>query len=163
MQNRNVVPRARPARPHVARESTRTIEFDCSQIANVLDAVTAKPPAPDLEAEIEVVAAMAAPSGRSKDRFAHTLKRRGAELKAEGSRPMLPLAAPPITEEELDIDTSEDAEPAAVTRAMHAAAEPMIEAAPVLPVRVRPRRSWILPVSAVLFVGSAIALIAAVL
>lgn len=161
MQNRNVVPRGR-ARKQAPRESARTIEFDCAAVANLLDAQLAKPPAPDLDAEIEVVATSSEQAARSKDRFAHTLRRAGQELAVEGSRP-LPLPAPPITEEEVQdgTDTEETVHPEAVTRAMAAVEElPFelpFEAAPA-PV-VRARGSWLLPISLVLFVGSAVALI----
>ncbi len=160
MQNRNVVPRGR-ARKQEPRDA-RTIEFDCTAVANLLDAQTAKPAAPDLETEIEVVATSAEQAARAKDRFAHTLRRAGAALAVEGSRP-LPLPAPPITEEEVEdgVDTVEDAGPAAITRAMAAVDEPPFELpfeAPA-PMPVVRTRSWLLPLSLVLFVGSAVALI----
>jgi hypothetical protein len=160
MQNRNVVPRGRARKVETPRDAARTIEFDCTAVANLLDAQTAKPAAPDLDAEIEVVAGSSTPSGPAKDRFAHTLKRAGAALAVEGSRP-LPLPAPPITEEEIEdsADTTEDPGPAAVTRSMAVIDELPFEVpapAPAAPVR---RRSWLLPVSLVMFAGSAAALI----
>lgn len=165
MQNRNVVPRGRARKVEAPREAARTIEFDCTAVANLLDAQTAKPAAPDLDAEIEVVATSAEQAARSKDRFAHTMKRAGAALAVEGSRP-LPLPAPPITEEEPDegTDTEENVvEQSAVTRSMSAVDEVAYELpfqAPPAPAPVAsPRGSWLLPISLVLFVGSAVALI----
>ena len=160
MQNRNVVPRGRARKPEATRDAARTIEFDCTAVASLLDAQTAKPAAPDLETEIEVVATSAEQAARAKDRFAHTLRRAGAALAVEGSRP-LPLPAPPITEEEVEDgdDTVEDAGPAAVTRAMAAVDEPPFEIAFETPMPVVRTRSWLLPLSLVLFAGSAVALV----
>lgn len=165
MQNRNVVPRGRQrAVPPQGRDAARTIEFDCSAVANLLDQQTPKPP-PDLDAEIEVVAVTEAHASRaSKDRFAHTLKRQGQALAVEGSRPMLPLAAPPITEEELDdeTDTQEDLGPAAVTRAMRVVDESAFEM-PV-PAPAAPRRgSWLMPLSIALVCASAVGVLAALI
>jgi hypothetical protein len=164
MQNRNVVPRGRARKVESPRDAARTIEFDCTAVANLLDAQTAKPAAPDLDAEIEVVATSAEQAARSRDRFAHTMKRAGAALAVEGSRP-LPLPAPPITEEEIEegTDTEEIVEQSAVTRSMSAVDEiPYelpFEAPPAPTPAVRARGSWLLPISLVLFVGSAVALI----
>ncbi len=158
MQNRNVVARGRAAKHKPQRDAAQTIEFDCTAIANVLDAVTPKP-APDLDAEIEVVATSSAASSHAKDRFAHTLKRPNAVLAVEGSRSLLPLPAPPITEEEMEegyFDTQEDFAQGSVTRAMAVVAEPAFEVhRPV----VRAHRTWLLPVSVLLLAASVVALI----
>ena len=160
MQNRNVVSRARgrAAQPP-PRDTARTIEFDCTAVANLLDAQTAKPAAPDLDAEIEVVSASSAEAARaSKERFAHTMKRAGAALAVEGSRPMLPLAAPPITEEEIEedvADTQEEVEQSAVTRAMAVVDEPVYE----MPAVARRRGAWVLPLAVALLTASVVALL----
>ncbi len=169
MQNRNVVSRARTAQPQVPT-AARTIEFDCRAIAAVLDAQTATAAAPDLDAEIEVVATTSGHEARSaKDRFAHTLKRPGAALKSEGaalkiegSQPMLPFAAPPVTAEAVEhgADNEEEVEPAAVTRAMAVVHEPALEV--VHPI-ARARRWWLLPLAIVMFGGSVVALISVVM
>lgn len=163
MQNRNVVPRGRPRAPHVpGRDAARTIEFDCSAVANLLDQQAPKP-APDLDAEIEVVAAAAERATAAKDRFAHTMKRQGAALRVEGSRPMLPLAAPPPTEDEIDeeADTQEQVEHTAATRSMPAVSEPVaIDSVPP-DLAPRPRVRWHLPVAIAMVAASAVALVAA--
>lgn len=143
MQNRNVVPRGRPAKPQAPRDAARTIEFDCTAIADVLDSVTPKPP-PDLDAEIEVVAAVA-----------HTLKRPSTVLAVAGSRSMLPLPAPPITEEEIEegLALEEDFAQGSVTRARAVVHEPAFEVHLVPPRNAR--RSWLLPISIVLVLASA--------
>jgi hypothetical protein len=160
MQNRNVVSRARPRAQAPQRDAARTIEFDCTAVANLLDAQSTKPPAPDLDAEIEVVSASPEQAARaSKDRFAHTMKRAGAALAAEGSRPMLPLAAPPITEEEIEeADTNEELGPNAVTRAMAVVNEPAFELPAPAPA-ARARGSWLLPLGVALVTGSAVMLL----
>ena len=173
MQNRNVVPRGRPrvVQPP-GRDAARTIEFDCRAVANLLDQQTPKPP--DLDAEIEVVAAAAERARAARDRFAHTMRRAGAELKVEGSQPMprivegsrpaLPLAAPPITEEEIEdeTDTQEDVSRSATTRAMDAFDEPSIELPQPAP-RPRRRNAWALPFALALVAASAGAIVAALI
>jgi len=165
MQNRNVVPRARPRVAQVpGRDAARTIEFDCSAVATLLDQQAPKPP-PDLDAEIEVVAATTEAARGSKDRFAHTLKRQGAALAVEGSRPMLPLAAPPPTEDEIDeeADTQEEVGPSSATRSMASAPEPVAFEIEAPPVSLRPRGRWQLPFAIALVTASAAALVAVLL
>jgi hypothetical protein len=93
--HRNVVARRVAVRPRV---EARTTEFDCSRIAELLDAQDAarKPVEPDLEAEIEVATSSSEPSTvRDKSRLAHTMRRPGAEL-ARGSQPIVVAAAEPV-------------------------------------------------------------------
>lgn len=163
MQNRNVVPRARPPIARTpGRDAARTIEFDCSAVANLLDQQTPKPP-PDLDAEIEVVASASQTSRAAKDRFAHTLKRPGSVLAVEGSRPMLPLAAPPPTEDEIDeeADTEEEVEHTSVTRSMAATPDPIAFEAPVPQLAPRGRGAWFVVLGVVLLTASAVALLGA--
>ena len=96
--NRNVVARRVAIRPRV---EARTTEFDCSRIAELLDAQAAapKPVEPDLEADIEIATSSSEPSTvRGPSRLAHTMRRPGAEL-ARGSQPIAVAPEPePIVE-----------------------------------------------------------------
>ena len=172
--NRNVIDRRAPAKPRV---ESRTTEFDCSGIAELLEAQEAKQAkaaaaARDLDAEIEIVSALPATTPRGVEQRAHTLRRADAtpapspvppptavasELPAHA--PGDPVASVASVASVAPVGPSTPVEPA-VTVAMPAvSADLAIEAELAEPA---PRASrWWLVAGAAMLVASAVAVLAA--